>query len=251
MEIERKNLIFRRISYLDFHEFKKAGIESIATNEAFLSFGHIFKNMTVLEYMYLFSDIVKSKIEESYGLFHKNVLLGYLSFSFGFSDFGTELIGWTRNGFQQLGLGELGLNTACEVAFQHKNFNYVELKIDSTNENSRKLAEKCGFEPFVKIKYNVGSEDCYIYYVKFNPKIISLAKRYKLRPIDIANNPASAPSLNNFLRSPRVVEFYEWPFDQYDEKTKAINSTLFVSYLATINFRPEDIDQGENGRQTG
>jgi hypothetical protein len=29
MEIERKNLIFRRISYLDFHEFKKAGIESI------------------------------------------------------------------------------------------------------------------------------------------------------------------------------------------------------------------------------
>lgn len=251
MEIDRKNLLFRRISYLDFHEFKKAGIESISTNEAFLSFGHIFKNMTVLEYMYLFSDLMKNEVSESYGLFHKRVLLGYLSFNFGFSDLGTELIGWTRNGFQQLGLGELGLNTACEVAFQSKNFNYVELKIDSTNTNSRKLAEKCGFMPFLKIKYNIGSEDCYIYYVKFNPKVVALAKRYGLRPIDVANNPASAPSLNYFLKSPRVTEFYEWPFDNFVEDSKAINSTLLVSFLATINFRPQDIDQEANGPQAG
>jgi len=251
MDIERKNLLFRRISYLDFHEFKKAGIESISTNEAFLSFGHIFKNMTVLEYMYLFSDLMKNEVSESYGLFHKKVLLGYLSFSFGFSDLGTELIGWTRSGFQQLGLGELGLNTACEVAFQSKNFNYVELKIDATNTNSRKLAEKCGFNPFLKIKYNIGSEDCYIYYVKFNPKIVDLAKRYGLRPIDVANNPASAPSLNYFLKSPRVIEFYEWPFDNFIEDSKAINSTLLVSFLATINFRPQDIDQEVNGSQAG
>jgi hypothetical protein len=173
--------------------------------------------------------------------------LGYLSFSFGFSDLGTELIGWTRNGFHQLGLGELGLNTACEVAFQSKNFNYVELKIDATNTNSRKLAEKCGFNPYLKIKYNIGSEDCYIYYVKFNPKIIALAKRYGLRPIDVANSPASAPSLNYFLKSPRVIEFYEWPFEHFDDNSKAINSTLLVSFLATINFRPEDINQEVNG----
>jgi RimJ/RimL family protein N-acetyltransferase len=247
MEIERKNLLFRRISYLDFYEFKKAGIESISTNEAFLSFGPIFKNMTVLEYMYLFSDLMKDESSDSYGLFHNRVLLGYLSFSFGFSDLGTELIGWTRNGFHQLGLGELGLNTACEVAFQSKNFNYVELKIDATNTNSRKLAEKCGFNPYLKIKYNIGSEDCYIYYVKFNPKIIALAKRYGLRPIDVANSPASAPSLNYFLKSPRVIEFYEWPFEHFDDNSKAINSTLLVSFLATINFRPEDINQEVNG----
>jgi RimJ/RimL family protein N-acetyltransferase len=247
MEIERKNLLFRRISYLDFYEFKKAGIESISTNEAFLSFGPIFKNMTVLEYMYLFSDLMKDESIDSYGLFHNRVLLGYLSFSFGFSDLGTELIGWTRNGFHQLGLGELGLNTACEVAFQSKNFNYVELKIDATNTNSRKLAEKCGFNPYLKIKYNIGSEDCYIYYVKFNPKIIALAKRYGLRPIDVANSPASAPSLNYFLKSPRVIEFYEWPFEHFDDNRKAINSTLLVSFLATINFRPEDINQEVNG----
>ena len=247
MEIERKNLLFRRISYLDFYEFKKAGIESISTNEAFLSFGPIFKNMTVLEYMYLFSDLMKDESSDSYGLFHNRVLLGYLSFSFGFSDLGTELIGWTRNGFHQLGLGELGLNTACEVAFQSKNFNYVELKIDATNTNSRKLAEKCGFNPYLKIKYNIGSEDCYIYYVKFNPKIIALAKRYGLRPIDVANSPASAPSLNYFLKSPRVIEFYEWPFEHFVDNSKAINSTLLVSFLATINFRPEDINQEVNG----
>ena len=250
MDIDRKNLIFRQISYLDFSEFKRAGIESISTNEAFLNFGHVFKNMSVLRYMYLFSEIMKDQSSDSYGLFHQETLLGYVSFGFGYSELGTELIGWTRNGYQQLGLGELGLNTACEVAFQGKNFNYVELKIDQTNLNSRKVAEKCGFAPFLKIKYNIGSDDCYIYYVRFNPKILALAKRFKLRPIDVANNPASAPSMNYFLRSPRVVEFYEWPFGEYSEDSKPINSTLLVSFLATINFRPDEIEDGSRESQS-
>lgn len=250
VDIDRKNLIFRRISYLDFHEFKKAGIESISTNELFLSFGHIFKNISVLDYMLVFSDLMKNTGAESYGLFHKNTMLGYVSFSFGFSDFGTELIGWTRSGYQNLGLGELGLNTTCEVAFKAKNFNYVELRIDEKNVQSRKVAEKCGFEPFLKIKYNLGSEESYIYYVKFNPTILSIASRYKLRPIDVANNPASAQSLNYFLKSPRVVEFYEWPFDKFAEDSKPVNQNLLISFLATINFRPEDLESGSQPSPT-
>ena len=251
MEIDRRNLIFRKISYMDFYELKKAGIESVPTNEAFLSFGQMFKNMSVLDYMYIFSDMMKDQGTDSYGLFHRKMLLGYVSFNYGFSEFGAELIGWTRNGYQQLGLGELGLNTACEVAFQGKNFNYVELKIDQGNLNSRKVAEKCGFIPLLKIKYNIGSEDCYIYYVRFSPKILSLSKRFQLRAIDIANNPASAPSMNYFLRSPRVVEFYEWPFGEYSEDSKPVNPTLLVSFLATINFRPEDMEDGSKDSQTG
>ena len=132
-EIDLKKLIFRRISYLDFNEFKQAALESVPTNEAFLAFGHIFKNITVWEYMREFADIVKNQGSESYGLFHRSTFLGFVSFNYGFSRLGTELVGWTRNGYQNQGLGELGLKTACYVAFEAKGFNYVELKIDSKN----------------------------------------------------------------------------------------------------------------------
>lgn len=107
-EIDLKKLIFRRLSYLDFLEFKKAAIESVPTNEAYLSFGHIFKNISVLEYMYEFAQLVKDKENESFGLFHGNTFLGFIGFQFGFSRLGTELIGWTRNGYQKQGLGEIG-----------------------------------------------------------------------------------------------------------------------------------------------
>jgi hypothetical protein len=80
--------------------------------------------------------------------------------------------------------------------------------------------------------------------VKFNPSVLSIASRYKLRPIDVANNPASAQSLNHFLKSPRVIEFYEWPFDRYAEESKPVNQNLLISYLATINFKPDDMDSG-------
>ena len=151
----------------------------------------------------------------------------------------------------EIRLGELGLNTARGVAFQGKNFNYVELKIDQGNQNSRKVAEKCGFVPLLKIKYNIRSEDCYIYYLRFSPKVLALSKRFKLRAIDISNNPAIAPSLNYFLRSPRVVEFYEWPFGENSEDSKSVNSTLLVSFLATIDFRPEDMEEPPKASLTG
>lgn len=239
--IERKNLIFRRISYLDFGEFKKAAIESISTNEAYLSYGHIFKNISVIDYMVYFSDLMKDKGAEAYGLFHRNTLLGFMTFSFGLSPRGTELIGWARNGYHNLGFGELGINTACVVAFKSKGFNYVELKIDATNEPSRRLAEKAGFKPLLKFSYEAGSEQNYIYYVKINPIIENLAKRYKKRPIDVINSPASMAPLHFYLKSPRVSQLYDWPFEEFNEDMKPVNINLLSSYLAIINLEPDDL----------
>jgi len=242
-QIERKNLIFRRISYLDFVEFKKAGIESVSTNEAFLGFGHIFKNISVLDYMLFFSEMLKDKGAEGYGLFHRNTLLGFSEFSFGFSPFGTELIGWVRNGYQNLGLGELGLNTAAVVAFEGKKFNYVQLKIDSSNGPSRRLAEKAGFKPCFRATYSAGSEATYIYYLKINPKVEALANRYGRRALDIINSPASSPGLNFYLKSSSVAEFYEWPFADFDEDSKPVSASLLSSYLALININSADFER--------
>lgn len=242
--IHRKNLIFRRISYLDFIEFKRAAIESISTNEAYLAFGHIFKNITVLDYMNYFSDLLKNTGTEAYGLFHRSTLLGFVGFDFGMSKKGTELVGWARKGYHNLGLGELGLNTACEVAFVAKGFNYVDLRIDETNEPSRRVAEKAGFKPYLKIKYQAGSDESYIHYMKVNPAIERLAGRYGKRAIDVINSPASAAPYHHFLKSPRVSDFYDWPFDDYSEDSKAVNINLLSSYLAVINLEPDDLGSG-------
>jgi RimJ/RimL family protein N-acetyltransferase len=240
-EIDPKKLIFRRLSYLDFLEFKKAAIESVPTNEAYLAFGHIFKNISVLEYMYEFSQLIKDGENESYGLFHRNTFLGFVGFQFGLSQLGTELIGWTRNGYQKQGLGELGLNTACHVAFEGKGFNYVELRIDSENKASRAVAEKAGFIPLLRMKYFAGDDSTFIYYVKINPKVEALAQRYRRRTVDIINSPASIAPHHYFLKSESVSEFYNWPFEEFNESAKPVNMNLLSSYLALINLHPDDL----------
>jgi RimJ/RimL family protein N-acetyltransferase len=242
-EINIKSLIFRRLSYLDFVEFKRAAVESISTNEAYLAFGHIFKNITILEYMDYYSDLLKNTGAEAYGLFHRNTLLGFVGFEFGFTKSGASLLGWARNGYQNLGLGELGLNTACEVAFNAKGFNYVELTIDSSNAPSRKVAEKSGFKPYLKLKFKAGSDNTYIYYVKINPKIEKLSRIYNKRPIDIIYSPASAPTFHHYLRVPSICEFYDWPFDNFDENSKPTNIHLLDSYLSIINFEPNQLKE--------
>jgi len=241
-KIERKNLIFRRISILDFGEFKRAALDSISTNELYLVYGRIFRNISVIDYMAYFSDLIKDTKIEAYGLFHKNTLLGFVSFEFGMSKKGCELIGWIRNGYQNQGLAELALNTACEVAFKSKGFNYVELRIDETNEPSRRVAEKAGFKPYLKFRYEAGDEQTFLYYLKINPNIEALAKRYRNRPIDIINSPASQAPYHYYLKSPSVSQFYEWPFEDFKDDLKPVNYNLLSGYLAVINLEPDDID---------
>jgi len=248
-QIERKNLIFRRISYLDFGEFKKAAIESISTNEAYLAYGHIFRNISVIDYMTYFSGLLKNQGREAFGLFHRSTILGFVTFEFGMSKKGCELIGWARNGYHNLGLGELALNTACEVAFQSKGFNYVELRINETNEPSRRVAEKAGFRPYLKFRYEAGEEQVYIYYLKINPAIDNLAKRYRKRVIDIINSPASQAPYHHFLKAPSVSQFYEWPFGDFRDDIKPVNYNLLSSYLAIINLEPDDLGVDPNTTQ--
>jgi len=96
----------------------------------------------------------------------------------------------------------------------------------------RRLAEKAGFKPCFKATYSAGSEATYIYYLKINPMVEALAKRYGRRALDIINSPASAPGLNFYLKSSNVTEFYEWPFADFDEDSKPVPASLLSSYSA-------------------
>lgn len=235
------NLTFRMLSYIDFHEFKSAVLESIESNQPYLVYGSIFQNVSVLDYVSIYMSMMKSQEVDHFGLFHGKTLLAHAQYEFGLGPHGTELIGWTRKEFQNQRIGELGLATATQYAFNGKNFNYVELKIDSKNLPSRRVAEKVGFKPFMKIKYEPGAEASAVYYLMFNPRIIRLANQYRKRPIDIINSPASKPPHQHFLKSSKVSEFYEWPFNDFDEDAKPVNFNLLSSYLALINLGPNEI----------
>lgn len=240
-KIDYNSLRFRMLSYLDFQEFKRAALESIPTNEPFLVYGSIFNNVTVLDFVTIYMNMMKDTKVDHYGLFSGSTLLAHAQYEYGLGPHGTELIGWTRNEYQNKRIGEYGLAVATNNAFINKKFNYVELKIDSKNEQSRRIAEKVGFKPYLRLKYESGGESNFIYYIKFNPLIESLGRRYRKRPIDIMNSPASKPPLHHFLRSPRVSDFYDWPFPDYQEEANPVSLNLISAYLALVNFHPDEL----------
>jgi hypothetical protein len=152
------------------------------------------------------------------------------------------MIIWVRNGYHNKGVGELGLLYAEEIAFQRKKFNFMALHISQKNLASRRVAEKVGFKPVLKLKYNVGGTDCSILYIKINPRIQKLARQYGRRAIDVMNSPAGFEGMGYYLLSDPVVEFFEWPFPPFDEKARPINAWAFDDFTARINFNPDVLE---------
>lgn len=79
---------------------------------------------------------------DHYGLFDKGKILGHMSFGVCSGQFGAEVIGWVRSGYQNTGVGQLGLAYEEQIAFARKNFNFMALHISHKNKASRRVAEK-------------------------------------------------------------------------------------------------------------
>ena len=147
MQLEKVQKSFRRLSKTDFIEFKRAATESIDSNMEYLYFGQFFDHANLIEMMNEYSFLLSDNRTDHYGLFEGPRLLGHVAITFGQGPLGVEIYGWVRKGFQNKGVGELGLNTACALAFNHKGFNYATLFINQNNMPSRAVAEKIGFKP--------------------------------------------------------------------------------------------------------
>lgn len=241
-KFELKDVKWRMLSLLDIKEFKAAAVESIASNYEFLGYGRMFESISSIEYVTTFTKMLFKDPIDHYGFFWQGKMLGHLSFGISFSIWGTELIGWVRNGFHNKGVGELGLSYSENVAFEHKKFNFVVLQIDEKNEASRKVAEKVGYKPVLKIPYSIGSKDCSVMYLKINPRIERIARQYGRRAIDIMNCPATVIGANHFLISDSIVEFYAWPFAEYSETMPPVNLWAFDAYCAQVNFSPDVLE---------
>lgn len=231
---------FRLIGLLDIKEFKAAAKESVESNYEFLGYGKIFQVITPFEYLEFFLSLMNDKNVDHYGLFEGEKLLGHVSHSLGFGPFGTEIIGWVRNGYHSLGIGELGLQVASKRAFETKDFNYTELHINENNKASRTVAEKAGYFPAIKLA-SFGETNSTVVYMKINPRILRLARQYGRRPLDIINCPATLPGLTSYLSSDRVVEFYEWPFPDFAEGLRPLSYMALDDYSARVHFSPTNL----------
>lgn len=242
-DFDPKNLTFRMLSLLDIKEFKEAAKESIETNLEYLAYGSLFKDIRPLEYVDFYTGMLKTPSSDHFGLFDRGTLLGHVSYYLGFSDFGTELMGWTRKDYQSHGVGEIGLRAATERAFRVKGFNFVQLVINEKNLPSRKVAERVGFSPVLKIPYDSSSSDSMVLYLKLSPRVLRLARQFGRRPLDVMACPASALGLTQYLNSDRVMEFYEWPFAPFEEGNRPINPYAFEDYVARVNFSPRNLSE--------
>jgi len=244
MQIEKIQKTFRMLSKLDFNEFKQAATESIESNMEYLYFGQFFDRANLIEMLNYFSYMLEDRTTDHYGLFEGNKLLGHVAITKGQGPLGVEIYGWVRKGFHNKGIGELGLDTACALAFNHKGFNYSMLVINQNNSPSRAVAEKIGFKPAYLTKSSNGPDaKTYVVYYKYSPKIEDLCKRYKVSPLDIMNNPATRyGSTFYLLRSESLSEFYRWPLPPFSDVYSLEHEFLMMEYLGIVNVTPEEID---------
>lgn len=249
-EINLKEIKWRMLSLLDINNFKEAAIESVSSNMEFLAYGEIFDNISPTDFLVTYNSMLFKDKVDHYGAFYNGKLVGHLSLALGFSPYCVEVIGWVRNGFHSLGVGELGLAVAEKLAFGSKNFNYIVLQINQKNTPSRKAAEKAGFSPVLKTRFNNWTDECFITYIKISPRVMKLAKQYGLRALDLINNPCTYSGMQMYLASENVVEFFGWPFPYFDENQPPINSYTFEDFLARVNFSPKVIEAQMSDKAT-
>jgi RimJ/RimL family protein N-acetyltransferase len=241
-EFDLRKVKWRLLSLLDIKEFRIAAQESTQTNYEYLAYGAMFESISPFDYAMTYSNMLFKDPVDHYGLFDKGKLLGHMSFGMCFGQFGTEVIGWVRSGYHNKGVGELGLAYAEQIAFERKNFNFVSLNISQKNKPSRRVAEKAGFKPVLKMAYQSGGSDCSVLYIKINPRIERLARQYGRRAIDAMNTPAGFAGMGHYLLSDGVVEFYGWPFPPFEENGRPVNGFAFDDFTARINFSPNVLE---------
>ncbi|MSX44350.1 MAG: hypothetical protein F2775_00685 [Actinobacteria bacterium] len=118
----------------------------------------------------------------------------------------------------------------------------MALHISQKNKASRRVAEKAGFKPVLKMAYVTGGTECSILYIKINPRIERLARQYGRRPIDVMNSPAGFQGMGHYLLSDGIVEFYGWPFPPFEENGRSINGFAFDDFTARINLSPKNFE---------
>ena len=249
MELENKEEDFdlrrvkwRMLSLLDIKEFKIAAQESTESNYEYLAYGAMFESISPFDYAMTYSEMLYKDPVDHYGLFDRGKILGHMSFGVCFGQFGAEVIGWVRSGYHNKGVGELGLAYAEQIAFARKNFNFMALHISQKNKASRRVAEKAGFKPVLKMAYVTGGTECSVLYIKINPRIERLARQYGRRPIDVMNSPAGFQGMGHYLLSEGIVEFYGWPFPPFEENGRSINGFAFDDFTARINLSPRNFE---------
>jgi RimJ/RimL family protein N-acetyltransferase len=238
-------LAFRRLNVLDFKSFKEAAKDSIETNAEWLLYGNMFEQLSPYNLIEFYGEMIKDENAVHFGFFKDSKMLSHVTFSLGYTIFGVEVIGWVRNGYQQLGIGEAGLKTACDFAFSDLAKNYITLHINEKNMASRKVAEKLGFEPIIKIKISPEDETNSVIYLLVNPVVRRLANIYGRRPIDIINCPATMIGMQHFLQSDGLVTYYEWPFPNYSESAPPVSAINFDKYITWVSISPHMVDANQ------
>ncbi len=217
-EINRfSNYEFRVLTIRDFPEFAQAYRESIHSMSTYLDLGYFSQQRPYLEMLRYFQNLIRSQTFDLFGIFDDGKLLGVADYYWTtFSENGTQITLWMREGAKNKGLGTYFMKRLTSYAFYAKKFRFVELVIDEQNLASRRMAEKVGFELMeiveVETQGKLGSGK-YCRYILFNGELEGIAENYHKQPIDLIDHPAYEKQNRSLIHDDWVNSYLKWPFE--------------------------------------
>ncbi len=213
---------FRILNKYDFPEFASAYRESIGSMSTFLDLGYFSQQRSYLDMLQYFQQLIRSRTVDIYGIFDGKKLLGVANYYWTkYSDNGTQITLWIREGSKNSGIGTYFMKRLTSHALYEKHFRFVELVIDEVNHPSRRMAEKVGYELMeildVETQGKMGSGK-YCRYVLFDGEIESMAMNYHMQPIDLIDHPAYEKEFRYLIHDKWINAYLAWPWQILNER---------------------------------
>ena len=118
-EVDRfANFEFRILTRNDFPEFAQAYRESMQSMATYLDLGYFSQQRPYLEMLNYFRRLIKSRTVDLFGIFDDGKLLGVADYYWTtYSDNGTQITLWMREGAKNRGLGTYFMKRLTSHAF--------------------------------------------------------------------------------------------------------------------------------------
>lgn len=213
-------LKLRRLSKIDYLQFKEALIESKESVSTFLEMGITLPKLNTVEFMNFYSQMISDLNREHFGIFHGYKLLAYASYVQAFDPSGIQIVYWVRQEYLRQNIGMWTIGTMTTKSWVERDEHFTQLVIDKTNYASRKVAKAMGYFPIIEVQsrgQGTKASGRNIIYIHLNPKLGMRAAVHNMRPIDLIGHLAFIDDFQHLIHDQKVNEYFKWKLPPFVE----------------------------------
>jgi len=213
-------LKLRPLTKYDVRQFREFMLDSKESISTFIEMGRTVSELTTIEFLNFYSQLIKDEKVIHYGVFHGWKMLAYASYGPAFDPNGLQIVYFVRNEYLKQNIGTFTLGKMTTQAWLEHDVHFVQAVIDKANIGSRKIAKSQGFEPLYALTalgQGTKASDTQICYIYINPKLKLRATVHNMRAIDLIGHFAFIPELEHLIYDQKVNEFFQWKYPIYVE----------------------------------